>query len=217
MKKLAIAAALTLAMPLVANADPYDLKNSAYVLGGLQNSVSIKSKGLCFGTVKFKGNGEINQSTPGFNSSLNAILAIGASDLAGGSYDWDNDFLIEHVDPASGLPDPGPKLGMAGSIVVRNGNKLTMTLDNPADQLKAATAILAYAGSFQDQLANAVLDTAEATKKKTAPYTVVATFSKNGDNIKVVETSYVISNQGSCQSSAKIVRTFFGTHFTPTP
>lgn len=214
MKKLAIAAAFTLAIPLLANAATYDLKNDVYLLGGVKNNVNFKSKGLCFGTVKFSGQGKINQSTPGFNSSLNAILAIGANDLAGGTYDWSNDFLLEHVDPASGLPDPG-FVSLPGDIAVRKGNTLTLVLSSPADQLKAATALIAYAGSFPEQFANATLDSVTATKKKTAPYKVVAKFSKNGDAVKVTETSYVVSNQGSCQSSAKIVRTFYGTHVTP--
>lgn len=216
MKKLAIAAAFTLAMPLVANAATYDLKNDVYLLTGVKNSVQFTGNGLCFGTVKFSGKGTINQSTPGFNSSLNATLAIGASDLPGGTYDWSNDFLLEHVDPASGLPDPG-LVNLAGEIAVRKGNTLTLVPTSQADQLKAATALIAYAGSFPEQFANATLDSATATKKKTVPYKAVAKFSKNGDVVKVTETSYVVSNQGSCQSSAKIVRTFYGTHFTPTP
>lgn len=214
MKKLAIAAAFTLVMPLVVNAATYPLSNDIFILDGTKNNVSLQSKGLCFGTMKFSGKGKINQATPGFNSSLNAVMAIGASDLAGGTFNWSNDYLIDHRDPASGLPDPAA-VNLPGDIVIRKNNTLTLVFTSPADQLKAATALLAYAGAFADQLANATLDTATATKKKTVPYKIVAKFSKNGDAVKVVETSYVISNQGSCQSSAKIVRTFYGVHLVP--
>jgi hypothetical protein len=214
MKKLAIAATFTLLMPIMANAATYPLAFDMFILDGIKNSVSLQSKGLCFGTLKFSGKGKINQATPGFNSSLNAALIIGASDQQGGTFTWNNDRLLDHRDPASGLPDPAP-VELIGDILVRKNNTLTLGYPSGADQLKVATALLAYAGSFSDQLANAVLDTATATKKKTTPLKIVAKFTKNGDAVKVTETSYVVSNQGSCQSSAKIVRTFYGTHAVP--
>lgn len=137
MKKSIIAAALALALPMAANAAPFELTGKTFDLVG---KLKLKANGTCYG-MKFTGKGTADPLL----LPVTATLAV-IGDETGQGLEWTNDSLLP----------PGTIIDFV--IESRSKNKMLTHPVTPADSLMLGKALLIKANAYPDFEQNAGLD-----------------------------------------------------------
>jgi hypothetical protein len=211
MKKLTLAAAaFAFTVPMMANAVHFTLNSS-------KNYVSVVSKPWkangkpafnCYG-FSFSGKGKATPVTiPGLAAELDMADVAQLNDV----FTWQKDFLLNNVNMSTTSTPNNvpvvPAVTIPGKVSAIKGTTRTITWDNPADNLKMATALISYAQYFPQFLGNATLATTQANGKpldaKHPNYKFEVKNIKG--KVSVTETALVKSTQGACTAYATVKR-----------